>query len=72
MKPVTSMAKELRKEADATEVYQSISRNFGTVFQSQMLWLDSLDALLGPSVGVPLKTPDELRKIRGEDDASWA
>jgi hypothetical protein len=37
-----------------------------------MLWLDSLDALLGPSVGVPLKTPDELRKIRGEDDASWA
>ena len=71
-KPVTSMAKELRKEADATEVYKSISRNFGTVFQSQMLWLDSLDALLGPSEGVPLKTPDELRKVRGEDDASWA
>ena len=66
------MAKELRKGPDATDVYQSISRNFGTVFQSQMLWPDSLDALLGPSVGVPLKTPDELRKIRGEDDASWA
>jgi lipoyl(octanoyl) transferase len=71
-KPVTSMAKQLRKDVDAAEVYKSISRNFGTVFQSQMLWLESLDALLGPSVGVPLKTPDELRKIRGEDDASWA
>ena len=71
-KPVTSMAKQLRKDVDAADVYKSISRNFGTVFQSQMLWLESLDALLGPSVGVPLKTPDELRKIRGEDDASWA
>ena len=50
-KPVTSMAKELRKEADATEVYKSISRNFGTVFQSQMLWLDSLDGTLLPMHG---------------------
>jgi hypothetical protein len=28
--------------------------------------------LLGPAVGVPLKTPDELRKIHGEEGANWA
>jgi lipoyl(octanoyl) transferase len=71
-KPVTSMKKELGEEVKATAVAESLSRNFGTVFQSQMLWLETLDALLGPAVGVPLKTPDELRKIHGEDDTSWA
>ena len=71
-KPVTSMKKELAKDVDLSAVAESLSRNAGTVFQSQMLWLESLDALLGPAVGVPLKTPDELRKIHGEDDATWA
>ena len=55
-KPVTSMAKELNRELSLQEVAHSISRNFGVVFESQMLWLESLDALLGQSVGVPLKT----------------
>ena len=50
------------------EVAHSISRNFGTVFESQMLWLENLDALLGNSVGVPLKTPEELRQIHKEED----
>jgi len=45
-KPVTSMQRELKREVDLNAVAQSISRNFGTVFQSQMLWLDTLDALL--------------------------
>jgi lipoyl(octanoyl) transferase len=71
-KPVTSMKKELAKDLDFNAVTESLSRNFGTVFQSQMLWLESLDALLGPAVGVPLKTPDELRKIHGEEGANWA
>ena len=43
-KPVTSMAKELAKELSLQEVAHSVSRNFGVVFQSQMLWLESLDA----------------------------
>ncbi len=72
-KPVTSMAKELGKELSLQEVAHSISRNFGVVFESQMLWLDSLDALLGNPVGVPLKPPAELRQLRKEEkDIFWA
>lgn len=67
-KPVTSMAKELNRELSLQEVAHSISRNFGVVFESQMLWLESLDALLGPSLGVPLKTPQELRQLHKEED----
>jgi lipoyl(octanoyl) transferase len=65
-KPVTSMQKELGREVDLNEVAQSVSRNFGRVFASQMLWVETVDALLGNSVGVPLKVPDELRRLRGE------
>jgi lipoyl(octanoyl) transferase len=67
-KPVTSMAKVLLRELDLNEVAQSVSRNFGSVFGSQMLRVETVDALPGNSVGVPLKTPDELRRLRGEDD----
>ncbi len=67
-KPVTSMAKELGKELPLQDVAHSISRNFGVVFESQMLWLESLDALLGHSVGVPLKPPEELRRLHKEED----
>jgi lipoyl(octanoyl) transferase len=67
-KPVTSMEKELGRELDLDEVAQSLSRNFGTVFGSQMRWLETVDALLGNSVGVPLKAPDELRRMHAEDE----
>jgi lipoyl(octanoyl) transferase len=67
-KPVTSMAKQLHKELSLQEVAHSISRNFGVVFESQMLWLESLDELLGNSVGVPLKVPEELRQLHKEED----
>ena len=46
-KPVTSMAKELNRELSLQDVAHSVSRNFGVVFESQMLWLESLDALAG-------------------------
>jgi lipoyl(octanoyl) transferase len=71
-KPVTSMAKELGRELSLQEVAHSISRHFGVVFESQMLWLESLDALLGDPVGVPLKPPEELRQLRNEKDIFWA
>ncbi len=71
-KAVTSMAKELNKELSLQEVAHSISRNFGVVFESQMLWLESLDALLGQSVGVPLKTPEPLRQLHKEEDTFLA
>jgi lipoyl(octanoyl) transferase len=70
-KPVTSMAKQLGLKLSLQEVAHSVSRNFGVVFQSQMLWLETLDSLLGHPVGVPMKPPAELRKLRGEEDTFW-
>src|ERR1700758_961202 len=71
-KPVTSMQQQLGRELDLNTVAQSISRNFGVVFQSQILWFDTLDALLGHTVGVPMTPPTELRQIHKEDDPTWA
>jgi lipoyl(octanoyl) transferase len=71
-KPVTSMQKELGRALDLNAVAESISRNFGVVFQSQILWVDTLDALLGRTVGIPMKPPTELRQLHQEDDSTWA
>lgn len=71
-RPVMSMQKELGREVATQDVAHALSRNFGTVFQSQVLWLDSLESLLGNSIGVPMKVPDNLRQIHGEDDTAWA
>jgi lipoyl(octanoyl) transferase len=71
-KPVTSMAKQLGQKLALQEVTHSISRNFGTVFESQMLWLETLDSLLGQSLGVPMKPPAELRQMHKEDGTTWA
>jgi lipoyl(octanoyl) transferase len=71
-KPVTSMQQELGKPLDLNAVAESISRNFGTVFSSQMLWVDTLDALLGHTVGVPMKPPAELRQLSSDDEVNWA
>ncbi|MGC2247189.1 MAG: lipoyl(octanoyl) transferase LipB [Terriglobales bacterium] len=71
-KPVTSMRKELGREVDIEAVTQSLSRYFGTVFGRQMLWLESLDALLGQAVGVPMKVPQELRRLQDADDVFLA
>ncbi|HEV2400800.1 MAG TPA: lipoyl(octanoyl) transferase LipB [Candidatus Sulfotelmatobacter sp.] len=71
-KPVTSMQQELERELDLNTVAESISRNFGVVFQSQMLWVDTIDALLGRTVGTPMKVLQELRQIHGDEDTTWA
>jgi lipoyl(octanoyl) transferase len=70
-KPVTSMQRELGNPLDLNVAAESISRNFGVVFQSQMLWVETLDALLGRAVGVPIKPPAELRKLHQEDETTW-
>jgi len=78
-KPVTSLDRAL---ADAypgiavtpltlEEVSQSVARNFGRVFARQILWVDTLDALLGCTVGVPMKLPENLRKLH-DDETFWA
>jgi lipoyl(octanoyl) transferase len=71
-KPVTSMEKELGREVDLAAVAESVSRNFGNVFSSQMLWVETLEALLGNTIGVPARAPEELRRLHGEDDLSLA
>lgn len=70
-KPVTSMAKELNKPLALLEVAHSVSRNVGVVFQSPILWLETLDALLDHPVGIPMKPPAELRKVHKEEDTFW-
>jgi lipoyl(octanoyl) transferase len=71
-KPVTSMEKELERPPSMNDVANAVSREFGQVFGSQILWLQSLEALLGPPVGVPLKVPTELIKIHSEEDSAWS
>jgi len=70
-KPVTSMAKEkeLGRAPALDEVAQSVARNFGRVFSSQVLWVETLDTLLGRTVGVPMKVPAELRALHGDDES---
>jgi len=70
-KPVTSMQRELGGSLTLDEVAHSVTRNCGTVFHSQVLQLESLDALWGENVGVPLKVPGELRDLHGEDETFW-
>jgi lipoyl(octanoyl) transferase len=86
-KPVTSVEQQLsgsgvhgpetraaptRATPSMDDIAQALSRNFGRVFNSQIVWVDSLDALLGRSVGVPARAPEELRKMAGEEDSFWA
>jgi lipoyl(octanoyl) transferase len=71
-KPVTSMSKQLGQAPSLQDVAHSISRNFGVVFQNQMLWLETLDSLVDHPVGIPMKPPAELRKVHGEEDTFWA
>ena len=79
-KPVTSMQRELQKALTLEEVATAASRNFGRVFGSQMLWLESLDDLLAQAEAAPdieadkvpanqdtpVRLPKELRELHGD------
>ncbi len=79
-KQVTSMERELQKSITLDEVAAAASRNFGRVFQSQMLWLESLDDLMGQVAARPriqpaqspanqdilARPPKELRELHGD------
>ena len=71
-RPVTSMQRELGRELDLAAISESLSRHFGVVFSSQMLSVETLDALLGNSIGVPMKAPEELREMHGKDETFLA
>jgi lipoyl(octanoyl) transferase len=70
-KPVTSMAKQRAKVPSLEEVAHTVSRQFGQVFGSQILWLDRLESLLPPS-DLPMQPPPELRKLHREDETFLA
>jgi lipoyl(octanoyl) transferase len=74
-KPVTSMQQELQRTLTMEDVATAASRNFGRVFQSQMLWLESLDDLIGEAAmapqapanqDTPARAPRELREMHGD------
>jgi lipoyl(octanoyl) transferase len=73
-KPITSMQRELGKTVRMEDVATAASRNFGQVFQSQMLWLESLEDLVGGAAlaprspanqDTPAHPPKELRELHG-------
>jgi hypothetical protein len=66
------MQQQLNRTIPMQDVAHTLSRNFGTVFHSQILWLDNLDALLGNNLGVPMQVPESLRKLHGEDGPAHA
>ncbi len=76
-KSVTSLERELGKPVPMDDVVTAASRNFGRVFRSQMLWLESLDDLLGDASLIerqevvanedtPARPPKELRNLHGD------
>jgi lipoyl(octanoyl) transferase len=81
-KPVTSLAQEMeqnfagraKKVPSLEEVAEMASRNFGSVFAAQTLWLDSLnDLLAAPSSGpanqdTPARAPEAIRRLAHEED----
>jgi lipoyl(octanoyl) transferase len=70
-KPVTSLQQELGRELDLDEVAQHVSRNFGRVFDRQMLSANTVDELLGREIDIPTRMPSEIRAIHGDED-TWA
>jgi lipoyl(octanoyl) transferase len=83
-KPVTSLERELHKQLTLEGVATAASRNFGRVFQSQMLWLESLEDLLAQSAvtaprqegdspanqDTPARAPKELHDLLGDGTES--
>jgi len=72
-RPVTSMQRELGKTLTLEDVATAASRNFGRVFNTQMLWLETLDDLLANAAPLPpanqdtpARPPKELRELHGD------
>jgi lipoyl(octanoyl) transferase len=67
-KPVTSLARETGKQISLDEAARAVAGHFAQVFASDVQWVDTLDALLGHKVGVPMRQPADLRRMRGEEE----
>jgi len=66
-KPVTSMQKQLGRPLDLNAVAESICRNVGVVFQTQILWVETLEALLSRTLGVAIEPQGFANSIKEED-----
>jgi lipoyl(octanoyl) transferase len=67
-KPVTSIEFETGKHPAMEEILPIVTRSFGEVLKSQILWIDSLEDLLGSAAlpeDTPLKVPDNIRELHG-------
>ena len=71
-KRVTSISKELARQIPLQDVAHALARSFGQVFKSQILWLESIEALVGNNLGIPVRPPENLRRIHSDDDTAWA
>jgi lipoyl(octanoyl) transferase len=85
-KQVTSMEQEIGgqvttsgKRLEMQSISEVLTRQFGNVFGTQILWLESLNSLLsgGPAnQDVPLREPDDLKQLHdeltGRDDVSFS
>jgi len=71
-KPVTSMQKELGREIQLNNVAESVARNFGEVFGGKVVSAPNLEALLGNTVGVPMKLPRELIEMHRKEEGFLA
>jgi lipoyl(octanoyl) transferase len=69
---VTSIEKELGRTVSLKEVAEKVAHNFATVFSTDIAFVDSLDALVGPKLDIPARPPVELRRMHGEDETTWA
>ncbi len=86
-KPVTSLEQEMqhtfagrdRKVPSLEQLAEMVSRNFGSVFEAQTLWLDSLDALFASAPleaeaeapenqDTPARAPEPVRQLAGDED----
>jgi hypothetical protein len=70
--------KTLGKKLDMEAVSYAITRQFGQVFGTQILWLESLESLLNSAPtesdpsnqDTPLREPDDLKRMKEESDLS--
>lgn len=68
-KPVTSIELESGKRPATNEILPIVTRSFGEVFKSQILWVDSLENLLRsapPPEDTPLRVPENIRELHGD------
>jgi len=69
---VTSVEKELGRALSLKEVANTVARNFAKAFSTDISFVGTLDALLGPTLDIPARPPIELRRLHGDDDITWA